>query len=41
MEPDEGWVKLYGKAGFISQLGAPDKNISREAAAKLVLKLLE
>ena len=25
LEPDEGWVKLYGKAGFISQLGAPIK----------------
>jgi macrolide transport system ATP-binding/permease protein len=39
LEPDEGWVKLYGKAGFISQLGAPDKkNISREAAAKFGIK---
>ncbi|WP_034638604.1 ribosomal protection-like ABC-F family protein [Desulfofalx alkaliphila] len=41
MEPDEGWVRLYGKAGFISQLDEPDrKYISEEAAAKFGIRPL-
>lgn len=39
MEPDEGFVKLYGKAGYISQLEAPDyKNISSEMASRFGVK---
>jgi macrolide transport system ATP-binding/permease protein len=35
LEPEEGDVRLYGKAGFISQLGPPDREtISCEMAAK-------
>lgn len=35
LEPDEGWVKLYGKYGYISQLESPDNNtISAEIASK-------
>ena len=35
LEPDEGWVKLYGRAGYISQLEPPDnKTISSEMASK-------
>lgn len=35
LEPDEGWIKLYGGAGYISQLESPDsKNISGEMASK-------
>lgn len=41
LEPDEGWIRLYGKAGFISQLDWPDrKNISEEAAAKFGIRPL-
>jgi len=39
LEPDEGWVKLYGKAGYISQLEPPDsKSISSEMASKFGIK---
>ncbi|HYE08678.1 MAG TPA: ABC-F type ribosomal protection protein [Patescibacteria group bacterium] len=35
LEPDEGWVKLYGRAGYISQLEPPEsKNISAEMASR-------
>lgn len=35
LEPDEGWVKVYGKMGFISQLEEPDqKKISKEMASR-------
>ncbi|KNF08497.1 nucleotide-binding protein ExpZ [Gottschalkia purinilytica] len=35
LKPDEGWIKLYGGAGYISQLESPDsKNISGEMASK-------
>ena len=35
IEPDEGWIKLRGKAEFISQLNAPDYyNIGNEMASK-------
>lgn len=35
LEPDEGWVKLYGNYSYISQLEEPDyKNISDEMASK-------
>lgn len=35
LEPDEGWVKLYGDYSYISQLEEPDcKNISNEIASK-------
>jgi len=35
-DPDEGWVKLNGKAGYISQNEAPDsKSISSEMASRL------
>lgn len=35
LEPDEGMVKLYGRAGYISQLEPPDrKNICSEMASK-------
>jgi macrolide transport system ATP-binding/permease protein len=33
--PDEGWVKLYGRSGYISQLEPPNrKNINGELASK-------
>ncbi|NLY43138.1 MAG: ABC-F type ribosomal protection protein [Clostridiaceae bacterium] len=39
LEPDEGWIKLYGKAAYISQLEPPDKKIiSSEMASKLGIK---
>lgn len=35
LKPDEGWVKFYGKSGYISQLESPDNpNISSELASK-------
>lgn len=35
IEPDEGWVKLYGRYSYISQLGEPEnKRISSEMASK-------
>lgn len=35
LEPDEGWVKLYGRHSFISQLEEPEnKNISSEMASR-------
>ncbi|MEW9096443.1 MAG: ribosomal protection-like ABC-F family protein [Clostridiaceae bacterium] len=35
LEPDEGWVKLYEKCSYISQLERPEnKNISNEMASK-------
>jgi macrolide transport system ATP-binding/permease protein len=35
LEPDEGWVKLHGRVGYISQLeSAERKNISGEMASK-------
>lgn len=35
LEPDEGWVKLYGRYSYISQLGEPkNKKISSEMASK-------
>ncbi|NLM13119.1 MAG: ABC-F type ribosomal protection protein [Epulopiscium sp.] len=35
LEPDEGWVKLYGNYAYISQLEEPDfKTISDEMASK-------
>lgn len=35
LDPDEGWVKLYGRCSYISQLGPPeDKWISPEMASK-------
>lgn len=35
IEPDEGWVKLYGRYSYISQLGDPEnKRISSEMASK-------
>ncbi|NLK96570.1 MAG: ABC-F type ribosomal protection protein [Epulopiscium sp.] len=35
LEPDEGWVKLYGNYSYISQLDDPDyKHISDEMASK-------
>ncbi|WP_326907268.1 ribosomal protection-like ABC-F family protein [Sedimentibacter sp. MB31-C6] len=35
LESDEGWVKSYGKHGYISQLESPDNNIiSAEIASK-------
>lgn len=35
LEPDEGWVKLYGKYSYISQLGEPEnKSITNEMASK-------
>lgn len=40
LKPDEGRVKLYGKAGVISQTEPPDnKSISSEMAAKFGIKL--
>lgn len=39
LEPDEGFVKLYKKAGYISQLELPDnKNLSSEMASKFGVK---
>lgn len=35
LEPDEGWVKLYGNYSYISQLDAPDgQTLSNEMASK-------
>lgn len=35
LEPDEGWVKLYGRYSYISQIEPPDnKRISSEMASK-------
>jgi macrolide transport system ATP-binding/permease protein len=35
LEPDEGWVKLYGRHSYISQLEGPESmNISSEMASK-------
>jgi len=35
IEPDEGWVKLYGKCSYISQLEPPEeKTITQELASK-------
>ena len=35
LEPDEGWVKLYGTCSYISQLESPEnKNVSSEMASK-------
>jgi len=35
LEPDEGWVKLYGRYSYISQIEPPDnKSISLEMASK-------
>jgi macrolide transport system ATP-binding/permease protein len=35
IEPDEGWVKLYGKCSYISQLEPPEeKTIQQEMASK-------
>lgn len=35
LKPDEGWVKLYGRVGYISQLEPPNrKNINGEMASK-------
>ncbi|MDD4754128.1 MAG: ATP-binding cassette domain-containing protein, partial [Desulfitobacteriaceae bacterium] len=35
LEPDEGWVKLYGRCSYISQLQPPEnKRISSEMASK-------
>jgi len=35
LEPDEGWVKLYGSYAYISQMGPPDKQvISADRSAK-------
>jgi macrolide transport system ATP-binding/permease protein len=35
LEPDEGWVKLYGNCSYVSQLEPPnDKRISSELASK-------
>ena len=40
-DPDEGWVKLNGKAGYMSQTEAPDsKFISGEMASKLGVKTI-
>lgn len=39
LEPDEGFVKLYKKAGYISQLDSPDnKSLSSETASKFGVK---
>ena len=41
LEPDEGWVKLYGKIGYISQIEPPDsKSISSEMASKFGVKII-
>src|SRR5690606_21213092 len=35
LEPDEGWIKLYGNYSYISQLDEPEsKYISEEMASK-------
>jgi macrolide transport system ATP-binding/permease protein len=35
IEPDEGWVKLYGKCSYISQLEPPEEEtIQQEMASK-------
>jgi macrolide transport system ATP-binding/permease protein len=35
LEPDEGWVKLYGRCAYVSQLEPPEnKQISAEMASK-------
>ena len=35
LEPDEGWVKVHGRAGYITQLEPPEKkSISGEMASK-------
>ena len=35
LEPDEGWIKLYGRCSYISQLQPPEnKRISSEMASK-------
>ena len=40
-DPDEGWVKLNGKTGYISQTEAPDcKFISSEMASKLGIETI-
>ncbi len=33
IEPDEGWVKLYGKCSFISQLEPPEEETIRQEMA--------
>lgn len=39
LEPDEGWVKLYGAYSYISQLEEPNrKNINGEIASKFGVK---
>lgn len=39
LEPDEGFVKLYKKAGYISQLDSPEnKSLSSETASKFGVK---
>lgn len=39
LEPDEGWIKLYGKAEYISQIESPEnKKISSELASKFAIK---
>ncbi|MDD4364076.1 MAG: ATP-binding cassette domain-containing protein, partial [Atribacterota bacterium] len=39
IEPDEGFTKLYGKAGYISQLKSPEKlEISKEFASKFSIE---
>jgi macrolide transport system ATP-binding/permease protein len=39
LDSDEGWVKLYGKAAYISQIESPDfKTISSELASKFSIE---
>lgn len=33
IEPDEGWVKLYGKCSYISQLEPPEEETIRQEMA--------
>ena len=41
LDPDDGWVKLNGKAGYMSQTEAPDcKFISSEMASKLCIETI-
>src|SRR5690606_24834400 len=35
IEPDEGWVKLYGKCSYISQLEPPEEKTIRPEMASL------